>query len=188
MTCHAESAGRGLDVVEDSFLLEDAFAGLGLGDAGEGCELKEGRKFEDKGALRRRLLVGDPEGRVRLVESAALTVDELKDELEALCGVPAAEQMLSSPSCDLLLLQGGALALDEYAMVYVRMRCMGGKGGFGAMLRGQASRPGMKKAESNTGAMRDLSGRRLRHVEQEAQVVYIFFLLDALYGVSRGHY
>jgi hypothetical protein len=154
-------------------MLEDAFAGLGLGVDAVGCGLREqdeGSTSSCVGALRRRLLVGDPEGRVRLVESEALTLDELKDELEALCGVPAAEQMLSSPSCDLLLLQGEALVLDDYTMVYVRMRCMGGKGGFGAMLRGQASRPGMKKAESNTGAMRDLSGRRLRHVEQEAQL------------------
>jgi len=52
----------------------------------------------------------------------------------------------------------------------VRPRCLGGKGGFGAMLRGQASRPGMKQVTPNTGAMRDLSGRRLRHVEQEQKL------------------
>mmetsp|Transcript_29689 Transcript_29689/g.58061 ORF Transcript_29689/g.58061 Transcript_29689/m.58061 type:complete len:290 (+) Transcript_29689:3-872(+) len=38
------------------------------------------------------------------------------------------------------------------------------------MLRGQASRPGMKQVAANTGAMRDLSGRRLRHVEQDQKL------------------
>ena len=120
------------------------------------------------------LLVGGTDGRTRLLHSTAQTVGELRGEMERLCGVPRAEQMLSSAACGL---EGpfwedddAALDLPEYAMVYVRVRCLGGKGGFGAMLRGQVSRPGMKKAESNTGAMRDLSGRRLRHVEQEAQL------------------
>lgn len=121
------------------------------------------------------MLVGDTDGRVRLIRSAARTVGELRDEMEKLCGVPKSEQMLSCAACDLSGPYGqeredAALELPEYAMIYVRVRCLGGKGGFGAMLRGQASRPGMKKTESNTGAMRDLSGRRLRHVEQEAQL------------------
>lgn len=38
------------------------------------------------------------------------------------------------------------------------------------MLRGQSSRPGMKQVTPNTGAMRDLSGRRIRHVEQEQKL------------------
>jgi len=116
----------------------------------------------------RPLLVGDPAGRVRMARSAAATLDELRAELEALCGVPADEQLLSCPGCELP--PAGPLSLPAFAMVHVRVRCLGGKGGFGAMLRGQASRPGMKKVETNTGAMRDLSGRRLRHVEQEAQL------------------
>lgn len=117
------------------------------------------------------LLVKDTDGRTRLVRSTAQTVGELREEMERLCGVPKAEQMLSCTAFDLSGPQeDAALELTAYAMVYVRVRCLGGKGGFGAMLRGQASRPGMKKTESNTGAMRDLSGRRLRHVEQEAQL------------------
>ena len=119
------------------------------------------------------LLVKDTDGRTRLVRSTAQTVGELREEMERLCGVPKAEQMLSCTAFDLsgpFGQEDEALELPAYAMVYVRVRCLGGKGGFGAMLRGQASRPGMKKTESNTGAMRDLSGRRLRHVEQEAQL------------------
>jgi hypothetical protein len=168
-----ETASEG----EGGAFIERFFAGMALGDSE--ADIAPVCHFGQRTS--RPLLVGDPEGRVRLVQSAAITVDELKDELEVLCGVPAEEQMLSCPACGLGGLQGKeagkedvesarALALPDYAMVYVRLRCLGGKGGFGAMLRGQASRPGMKKAESNTGAMRDLSGRRLRHVEQEAQL------------------
>ena len=119
----------------------------------------------------RPLLVGEAQGRVRLLQSAAATVGELKDELEALCSIPAAEQMLSCPGdAQGMRAADCALHLPDYSMVFLRVRCLGGKGGFGAMLRNQGSRPGMKQVEANTGAMRDLSGRRLRHVEQEAQL------------------
>lgn len=43
---------------------------------------------------------------------------------------------------------------------------VGGKGGFGSLLRGQKS----SKQTTNKGAMRDLSGRRLRHVEDEQRL------------------
>eukprot|EP00944_MAST-04C_sp_MAST-4C-sp1_P005063 g5063.t1 len=43
---------------------------------------------------------------------------------------------------------------------------LGGKGGFGAMLRASAKRAGGKKT-TNFGSCRDLSGRRLRHVNNE---------------------
>ena len=42
------------------------------------------------------LLVGGTDGRTRLLHSAAHTVGELRDEMERVCGVPRAEQMLSS--------------------------------------------------------------------------------------------
>lgn len=52
----------------------------------------------------------------------------------------------------------------QQLMVFqVKLRVLGGKGGFGALLRS-------KKATvktTNFGACRDLNGRRLRHVEQE---------------------
>jgi hypothetical protein len=47
------------------------------------------------------------------------------------------------------------------------MRLCGGKGGFGALLRGQG-RDG--KITDNFDAMRDLSGRRIRHVEAEKKL------------------
>jgi len=54
----------------------------------------------------------------------------------------------------------GALASGHFCIVRVLFRLLGGKGGFGALLRGQKGRG---KKTTNLDAMRDLSGRRLRH-------------------------
>jgi len=51
--------------------------------------------------------------------------------------------------------------------VHVLLRLCGGKGGFGALLRGQG-RDG--KITDNFDACRDLSGRRIRHVEAEKKL------------------
>lgn len=48
-------------------------------------------------------------------------------------------------------------------------RVLGGKGGFGSLLRGAASKAGAKKT-SNFDACRDMSGRRLRHVNAEKRL------------------
>ncbi|KAJ4797517.1 splicing factor-like protein [Rhynchospora pubera] len=48
-------------------------------------------------------------------------------------------------------------------------RLRGGKGGFGSLLRGAASKAGQKKT-SNFDACRDMSGRRLRHVNAEKRL------------------
>jgi len=54
----------------------------------------------------------------------------------------------------------GALASGHLCVVRVLFRLLGGKGGFGSLLRGQKGRG---KKTTNLDAMRDLSGRRLRH-------------------------
>lgn len=48
-------------------------------------------------------------------------------------------------------------------------RLRGGKGGFGSLLRGAATKAGQKKT-SNFDACRDMSGRRLRHVNAEKKL------------------
>ncbi|KAF3334982.1 protein SDE2 [Carex littledalei] len=48
-------------------------------------------------------------------------------------------------------------------------RLLGGKGGFGSLLRGAASKAGQKKT-NNFDACRDMSGRRLRHVNAEKRL------------------
>jgi hypothetical protein len=54
---------------------------------------------------------------------------------------------------------------------FIHLHCkyfglLGGKGGFGSLLRGQKS----TKKTTNFSAMRDLSGRRIRHVENEKKL------------------
>lgn len=48
-------------------------------------------------------------------------------------------------------------------------RLAGGKGGFGSLLRGAATKAGQKKT-NNFDACRDMSGRRLRHVNAEKRL------------------
>ncbi|WOL15425.1 hypothetical protein Cni_G24206 [Canna indica] len=49
------------------------------------------------------------------------------------------------------------------------LRLRGGKGGFGSLLRGAATKAGQKKT-NNFDACRDMSGRRLRHVNAEKKL------------------
>lgn len=52
--------------------------------------------------------------------------------------------------------------------VVVHYRLLGGKGGFGALLRGLGRDP--SKLVDNYDACRDISGRRLRHVTAETKL------------------
>ncbi|KAL1561918.1 replication stress response regulator SDE2-like [Salvia divinorum] len=54
-------------------------------------------------------------------------------------------------------------------VVNLLLRLMGGKGGFGSLLRGAATKAGQKKT-NNFDACRDMSGRRLRHVNAEKRL------------------
>ncbi|KAK3037314.1 hypothetical protein RJ639_032076 [Escallonia herrerae] len=53
--------------------------------------------------------------------------------------------------------------------VHLLVRLRGGKGGFGSLLRGAATKAGQKKT-NNFDACRDMSGRRLRHVNAEKRM------------------
>ncbi|GMI85871.1 hypothetical protein like AT4G01000 [Hibiscus trionum] len=55
------------------------------------------------------------------------------------------------------------------ATINLSLRLLGGKGGFGSLLRGAATKAGQKKT-SNFEACRDMSGRRLRHVNAEKRL------------------
>ncbi|KAM5555629.1 hypothetical protein ABKV19_023515 [Rosa sericea] len=57
-------------------------------------------------------------------------------------------------------------APHHFPTVHLLLRLVGGKGGFGSLLRGAATKAGQKKT-SNFDACRDMSGRRLRHVNAE---------------------
>ncbi|KAI3449267.1 hypothetical protein Pfo_005932 [Paulownia fortunei] len=64
----------------------------------------------------------------------------------------------------------GSQGLGKFpVVVHVLLRLRGGKGGFGSLLRGAATKAGQKKT-NNFDACRDMSGRRLRHVNAEKKL------------------
>ncbi|CAN6809192.1 unnamed protein product [Brassica oleracea] len=73
------------------------------------------------------------------------------------------------------LICGGYQISDEStvsqpdATVNLVLSLRGGKGGFGSLLRGAATKAGQKKT-NNFDACRDMSGRRLRHVNAEKRL------------------
>lgn len=88
--------------------------------------------------------------------------------IEARDHLPAAEQLLVCSGK--VLADGSTLAASSVgcdSTVHVLLRLCGGKGGFGALLRGQG-RDG--KITTNDDACRDLSGRRLRHKNAEQKL------------------
>jgi Silencing defective 2 N-terminal ubiquitin domain len=94
-------------------------------------------------------------------------VHHIKQCIEDREGVPVELQRLLF--CGKQLESG--LSLEECnvqneSTIHVLLRLPGGKGGFGAMLRAKAKQKGAKKT-TDFGACRDLSGRRLRHVNDE---------------------
>ena len=93
-------------------------------------------------------------------------VASLRDEVAAHEGVAPEEVRLVQSCRDLA--DGEALCCDAAAPpVRAMLRVLGGKGGFGAMLR-LSGRSGVKT--TNFDACRDLNGRRLRHVNAEQQL------------------
>jgi hypothetical protein len=57
----------------------------------------------------------------------------------------------------------------EYISVRARSRILGGKGGFGTLLKGQSRQRGAR-ITTDFGACRDLQGRRLRSINEEFQL------------------
>lgn len=103
-----------------------------------------------------------------LAVSTSCSVEELRHAVEDRCRVPAEALGLVHGGRQL---QDGC-ALSAYGVgsdstVHVVLRLRGGKGGFGALLRGQG-RDG--KITTNFDACRDLSGRRLRQSNAEKKL------------------
>jgi hypothetical protein len=113
----------------------------------------------------RQLQVRTLSGRTALVEGVpAGDVSALRARISELEGIPADQLRLRSAGHELH--ENGNCTFDG-AMVTVLLRLLGGKGGFGAMLRTAGAR-GVKT--TNFDACRDLNGRRLRHVNAEAKL------------------
>lgn len=98
---------------------------------------------------------------------ACVSVSDLKQAVAEREGIPPLEQrvVLSSRDLDNKHLFHATEA-NFLPPVQILFRLIGGKGGFGALLRGGAGR----RRTQNQDACRDLSGRRLRDVENEKKL------------------
>jgi hypothetical protein len=113
------------------------------------------------------LLVQTPGGQTLCLcfPQKEVDVSSLKSRIQDRCGIPREEQRLSSNSREL---HDGQL-VNEMWTIRLGLRLMGGKGGFGALLRGAGAKAGAKKT-TNFDDCRDLNGERIRHVKNETKL------------------
>ncbi|CAL4974712.1 unnamed protein product [Urochloa decumbens] len=123
-------------------------------------------------ATQYQILVRLLDGRTRCLRFATPTVSgaALLDAVASLSRVPAAALRIVTGRLDVSPSSVLASAADgQFPSAYALLRLRGGKGGFGSLLRGAASKAGQKKT-SNFDACRDINGRRLRHVNAERRL------------------
>lgn len=94
--------------------------------------------------------------------AAATTTLELKQQIYEITSIPINEQVLRTRSGHTLVDQD-LMTYDEFLNIQLSGRMLGGKGGFGSMLRAQGGRMNAQKT-TNFEACRDLQGRRIRTV------------------------
>mmetsp|Transcript_13752 Transcript_13752/g.23640 ORF Transcript_13752/g.23640 Transcript_13752/m.23640 type:complete len:257 (+) Transcript_13752:54-824(+) len=100
----------------------------------------------------------------------ALKASDLKEIVEARYGYPSFEQRFVSSSSEIPDdFEFNADTAANSTFIHILFRLRGGKGGFGSLLRGSSTGVGQKKT-SNFDACRDLSGRRLRHINNEKKL------------------
>lgn len=108
-----------------------------------------------------------------LFPSPILYASSIRDRLFQLTGIPAHHQRLVTGCRHLNDDKSAIQCLPEdgnmFPSVRLLLRLKGGKGGFGSLLRGAATKAGQKKT-NNFDACRDMSGRRLRHVNAEKRL------------------
>ncbi|KAA8520740.1 hypothetical protein F0562_014988 [Nyssa sinensis] len=102
--------------------------------------------------------------------SPSISVNSIKHRLCEITTIPIQHQRLVSNGRQLedqtLISTDGT---HLFPTVHLLLRLRGGKGGFGSLLRGAATKAGQKKT-NNFDACRDMSGRRLRHVNAEKKL------------------
>lgn len=103
------------------------------------------------------------------------TISDLKARLQSITSIPLADQRLTTL---------GGKDLDDSAPLFnendtcgpivynLSIRMIGGKGGFGSMLRAQGGRMNAQKS-TNFDACRDLQGRRVKDVNDAKKYVMI---------------
>jgi hypothetical protein len=90
----------------------------------------------------------------------------IKDRIHQITNLPVTLQRLIYSG---RLLRDDDVVVDRDASIGLVLPLRGGKGGFGSLLRGAATKAGQKKT-NNFDACRDMSGRRLRHVNAEKKM------------------
>ncbi|KAJ0989340.1 hypothetical protein J5N97_007696 [Dioscorea zingiberensis] len=112
------------------------------------------------------------DGRTQCLQVSTPTIsgEALKHSIFSKTKIPIRFQRLVSGSREILdetLISASGDGLFPSCALLLRLR--GGKGGFGSLLRGAATKAGQKKT-NNFDACRDMSGRRLRHVNAEKRL------------------
>lgn len=111
----------------------------------------------------------DGKSRTLNFETPIISISSIKAQIQSLTSIPIQQQLLL---CDgKTLFDDGVLyhGNSSPSTVHLLLRLRGGKGGFGSLLRGAATKAGQKKT-NNFDACRDMSGRRLRHVNAEKKM------------------
>ncbi|EEF39072.1 conserved hypothetical protein [Ricinus communis] len=90
----------------------------------------------------------------------------IKQRIFEITKIPTHTQRLI---CNGAQLRENSVISTPECTVHLLLRLIGGKGGFGSLLRGAATKAGQKKT-NNFDACRDMSGRRLRHVNAEKRL------------------
>ncbi|XP_059312476.1 uncharacterized protein LOC132063780 [Lycium ferocissimum] len=104
----------------------------------------------------------------------SISTQTLKHKIQTLTSIPSHLQLLLPSNSFYPLHDNQTLNLSNGSgnfpvVVHLLLRLRGGKGGFGSLLRGAATKAGQKKT-NNFDACRDMSGRRLRHVNAEKKL------------------
>jgi hypothetical protein len=118
------------------------------------------------------ILVRFLDGRTRCIRfpTPAVSGAALLDAVSTLSRIPAASLRLVTGRLDVSPNSVLASHPDgQFPSASALLRLRGGKGGFGSLLPGAASKAGQKKT-SNFDACRDINGRRLRHVNAERRL------------------
>ncbi|WCJ22405.1 Ubiquitin-like superfamily protein [Euphorbia peplus] len=90
----------------------------------------------------------------------------IKHRIFTLTNIPIQSQRLISSGTQL---HDDSIISTSESTLHLLLSLRGGKGGFGSLLRGAATKAGQKKT-NNFDACRDMSGRRLRHVNAEKRL------------------
>ncbi|KAL1809460.1 hypothetical protein ACET3Z_026450 [Daucus carota] len=99
----------------------------------------------------------------------SIQISQIKTLIHSITSIPAHHQILISNG-KLLQEPNEFIKLSHNINpISLLLRLRGGKGGFGSLLRGAGTKAGQKKT-NNFDACRDMSGRRLRHVNAEKKM------------------